>query len=86
MRRAGPLARVVESRASLTSPAAPWFDVDTMQALQVGHRVRLRGSPEEREGRVLSRFDDDEGSWILVEWVDATRQAYLEQDLERVAS
>ena len=35
---------------------------------------------------MVSRFDDDEGSWILVEWVDATRQAYLEQDLERVAS
>ena len=55
-----------------------------MQALEVGDQVRLREGDAAQAGRVVGRFDDDDGSWILVEWPDTTRRAYLEQDLERV--
>ena len=85
------LDQAIRSRApsapagrSLTLGGAACLAVGGMQTLAVGDHVRLRGGPPDPPGRVVSRFDDDDGSWVLVEWADASRRAYLEQDLERV--
>lgn len=56
-----------------------------MSRLAIGDTVRLRSSPS-RHGTVQDLLSEDDGSWVLVTWLDAAPTAHLEEDVELVSS